>query len=199
MITTRRVLLFFLLSTTGIISDAQETRRTQIPIGIFLGNIEEGARIFTPVRLLPFEHPEAEGHQFPNALQLYSTEPALLIWLGRQAGYGLRATLMRYPKEPSPARPYVGFSPPDTSVLHSANIVHRPAVDAELAGLRAVLFIDKKPVCFIVDTRNLSLKERGMTAPTTMGLDINRSDFVTALAKAARFVEGQRVGAVVFQ
>jgi hypothetical protein len=53
---------------------AQGPSRHTVPIGIFLGRIEEGARISTPVRLLPFDHHESDGHQFPNALRLYGTE-----------------------------------------------------------------------------------------------------------------------------
>ena len=52
------------------------------PVGLFIGAIEEGARIFTPIRLLPFDHPEAQGHQFPNALALHRSEFDLLVALG---------------------------------------------------------------------------------------------------------------------
>lgn len=122
------------------LSCAQESTKSRVPIGIFLGKIEEGARIFTPVRLLPFDHPESEGHQFPNALQLYGTELNALLWLGHQAGYELRATLMRYPQEPSAIWPYNQFLQPDTSDLRSTPCTKRPATDSPLKGLRAVLF-----------------------------------------------------------
>ncbi len=180
------------------IARAQDSAKPYIPIGIFLGRVEEGARIFTPVRLLPFDHPESEGHQFPNALQLFGTELNVLLWLGDQAGYELRATLTRYPKEPSSIWPYSQFSPPDTSNLQSALCIRKLAADAPLKGLRAVLFIDRKPVCFIVDTRNLTLAERAMKRPTAMGLDISRSEFLNALDKARVFLDARASGAVIF-
>ncbi len=170
-----------------------------IPVGIFLGRVEEGARIFTPIRLLPFQHPEAEGHQFPNALQLFGTEFETILWLGNQAGYQLRSTLQRYPKEPSPEWPYREFSQvPDTSTLRSSICIRRPKSDAPLKGLRAVLFVNREPLCFIVDTRYLTLAERGMTRPSSMGLDINRSDFLAALNKATIFLSGNDTASVIF-
>ena len=178
---------------------AQEPAKPYVPIGIFLGRIEEGARIFTPVRLLPLDHPEAEGHQFPNALQLYGTELDVLLWLGHQAGYEMRSTLMRYPKEPSPVWPYKMFSPPDTSILRSVQCIRRSTADSPLQGLRAILFVNQQPVCFIVDTRNLTLEQRGIKKPTSMGLDINRSEFLSAIGKAVMFVDGQSTAAVIFE
>lgn len=149
---------------------AQQPSKPLVPVGIFLGSIEEGARIFTPVRLLPFNHPEAEGHQFPNALQLYGPS-----WM------------------------YKEFSQPDTSHLRDLPCIKRPLADAPLRGLRAVLYVNKKPVCFIVDTRKMTLKARGMTRATSMGLDINRSDFLRALDEARRFVDPQSTAAVIFR
>jgi hypothetical protein len=197
-IRTKFVLTALFLSTASFPSFAQENAKPQLPIGIFLGRIEEGARIFTPVRLLPFDHPESQGHQFPNALQLYGTEFHLLLWLGHQAGYELRSTLMRYPKEPSPEWPYKMFLEPDTSILRTIPIIARPSSDSPLEGLRAVLFVNNQPVGFIVDTRNLTLQERGMKKPTAMGLDIDRAEFLSALAKAARVVGTGGSAAVVF-
>ena len=191
--------IVLLLLVGSFSSVAQESSRPQIPIGIFIGKIEEGARIFTPVRLLPFDHPESEGHQFPNALQLYGSELHLLLWLGHQAGYELRSTLMRYPKAPSPEWPYKMFAEPDTSILRVVPIIKRPSADSPLRGLRAVLFVNDQPVCFIVDTRNLTLEERGMKKPTTMGLDMDRAGFLSAVAKAARYVGGRASAAVVFE
>jgi hypothetical protein len=187
-----------LICVTLGVGIAQESSMPTVPIGLFFGRIEEGARIFTPVRLLPFEHPESEGHQFPNALQLYGTEFDVLLWLGHQAGYELRATLMRYPKQPSPSWPYKEFSPPDTSALRSARCVMRSSDDAPFKGLRAVLFVNREPTCFIVDTRNLTLEERGMTRASTMGLDMNRADFLRKLDKASAFVPAQSTAAVIF-
>ncbi|HEU5218992.1 MAG TPA: hypothetical protein VFU23_10045, partial [Gemmatimonadales bacterium] len=63
--------------------------RPQVPapkpyllIGLFFGQVEEGARVFTPARLLPLDHPEALGHQFPTLLQLHGSEFPALLWLG---------------------------------------------------------------------------------------------------------------------
>jgi hypothetical protein len=76
------------------------------PVGLFIGAIEEGARIFTPVRLLPFEHSESLGHDFPTVLQLHGPEFALLLWLGERAGYRLWPTLEHYPAQPAADWPY---------------------------------------------------------------------------------------------
>ena len=195
-----RLISFVVLTNLIInISPGQHKRKPYIPFGIFFGRIEEGARIFTPIRLLPFQHPESEGHQFPNALQLFGTEFETILWLGHQAGYELRSTLQRYPKEPSTEWPYTEFSQlPDTSTLRSTVCIRRSGGEAPLKGLRAVLFVDRIPICFIVDTRNLTLEERGMTRPSSMGLDINRSDFLGALNKAVVFLVGKDTASVIF-
>jgi hypothetical protein len=196
---SRLISLVFLTIGAIFISPGQHKGKPFIPVGIFLARVEEGARIFTPVRLLPFQHPESEGHQFPNALQLFGTEFEDILWLGRQAGYELRLTLQRYPREPSPEWPYPEFSQlPDTATLRSIIPIRRSMADAPLKGLRAVLFVNREPVCFIVDTRNLTLAERGMTRSTSMGLDINRSDFLAAVSKAADFLSGQDTASVIF-
>ena len=191
---------FYIISllSTATIAAGQDSAKPYLPIGIFLGRIEEGARIFTPVRLLPFDHPEAEHHQFPNALQIYGTELNVLLWLGHKAGYELWATITRYPQEPSPNWPYAGFSPPDTAHLDQTPCVNRPAADAPFRGLRAVLFVNRQPVCFMVDTRNLTLAERGMAKPTTMGLDMTRAEFLQGVARAAMYVEPRSSAAVIF-
>lgn len=179
---------------------ARQQPKPLLQAGLFLGRIEEGARIFTPTRLLPFTHPESEGHQFPNSLQLFGTEFQDFLWLGRQAGYQLWATLERYPAEPSPKWPYPEFSQlPDSSALRNMPCVRRPKTDAPLPGLRAVVFAGGEPACFIVDTRNLTLAERGMARATAMGLDITRADFLAALGKALRFLDGAASGTVIFE
>ena len=100
------VLLIGCLAGSGI---GRAEGRPFLPVGVFIAPIEEGARIFTPVRLLPFDHPEALGHEFPNALQLHGTEFDTLVLLGSHAGLGLAATLQRYPRQPDAAWPYPGF------------------------------------------------------------------------------------------
>lgn len=170
-----------------------------LPVGLFFGQIEEGARIFTPVRFLPFEHPEALGHDFPTVLQSYGSEYEALLWLGDQAGLRLRATLQRYPREPSPTWPYSEFHPPpDTTDLRGIPVSHRPHNEALLPGLRAVLYQDGEPILFIVDTRGLSLEARGMRLPTTMGLDLNRSEFLDTLERGASLEPANGLVAIVF-
>ncbi|MDX1392836.1 MAG: hypothetical protein R3195_00525 [Gemmatimonadota bacterium] len=160
----------------------QESTGEHLTIGLFIASIEEGARVFTPVRLLPFEHPEAEGHEFPNALALHRSEYELLVALGRHSGLGLAATLQRYPGPPTEDWPYDDFIPPvppeeDETVVRLN--------DPPLPGLRAALLVDGDPRAFIVDTRGLTLDERDMARPTTMGLDITRAELLAALAEVA--------------
>ncbi len=179
-------------------SAAQSSGR-YLPVGLFIASIEEGARIFTPVRLLPFDHPEALGHQFPTVLQLHAGEYELLVLLGRQAGYGLSATLQRYPAQPDSSWPYAGFQKPPADSFRAAVVVHRSVSDSPLPGLRAVALHDRVPLAFIVDTRSLSLAQRGMKQATTMGLDITRAQFLAALDSAATEVPSIGSAIVVFR
>lgn len=179
---------------------AQSLPVSYLPIGLFFGRIEEGARIFTPARLLPQDHPEALGHEFPTLLRLHGTEFEALLWLGRQAGLQLWATLQRYPREPAPDWPFRDYlPPPDTTLLRGVPVRKEPSDDAPLPGLRAVLFHDRRLVLFIVDTRSLTLAERGMTVPTTMGLDLTRAQFLEAVGRAAGLAPAAGLGAVVFE
>lgn len=160
--------------------------RHYVPVGLFFGAIEEGARIFTPVRLLPFDNPESMHHDFPTVLQLHATEFPLLVWLGDRVGFKLWPTLERYPTLPSTDWPYPQFrAPPDTAALEHARVTRRSASHAPLPGLRAVVFDGTELVAFIVDTRGISLAARRMTRATSMGLEINRADFLHALHSAA--------------
>lgn len=170
-----------------------------VPVGLFFGQVEEGARIFTPARLLPKDHPESLGHDFPTVLQLHGSEFAALLWLGNQIGMHLWPTLQRYPTEPSPTWPYPAFAqPPDTAQLRVTPVVHRSRAEAPLPGLRAALFGNRNPILFIVDTRGLSLAERGMKQPTTMGLDLTRAEFLAALGRASAGAPAVGLGAVIF-
>jgi hypothetical protein len=157
-----------------------------VTVGLFIASIEEGARIFTPVRLLPFEHPEALGHEFPTVLQFHGGEDRLLEALGRQAGLLLRATLQRYPKEPDDAWPYGPFLRPPLERFTSPSAERRPAQAAPLPGLRAVAYVDRSPVAFIVDTRGMSLAARHMDRPTSSGLDVTRAQLQAALDASAK-------------
>lgn len=180
------------LSLLGCASTAQRItpadERDFVPIGLFIGSIEEGARIFTPVRLLPFDHPESLGHEFPNALQLYGGEYGALVWLGEQVGMRLVATLGRYPMAPSDDWQYHEFREIPIDILKGVETVH--VTHSVIPGLRAVAFIDGVPVCFLVDTRGLTLEERGMDRPTAMGLDLTRSEFLSGLRSLG---EGSRL------
>jgi hypothetical protein len=160
--------------------------RSFVTVGLFIASIEEGARIFTPVRLLPFDHAEASNHQFPTVLQFHGGEDRLLITLGRQAGLLLGTTLQRYPTEPDTAWPYHPFQRPPAAAFESASARHSSAADAPLPGLRAVAYLDGFPLAFIVDTRGLSLAARGMQRATSSGLDVTRAQLQAALAAGAR-------------
>jgi hypothetical protein len=162
--------------------------RQFVPVGLFIASIEEGARIFTPVRLLPLMHPEALGHQFPTALQLHRGEYQLLLAIGQHAGLRLAATLQRYPTEPDTLWPYAPFAAPPVGSFDGVVPTVRPASKAPLPGLRAIAYVDRAPIAFIVDTRNLTLADRGMEHATTMGLDITRAQLLTALAAASESV-----------
>jgi hypothetical protein len=158
-----------------------------LTVGLFIGAIEEGARIFTPVRLLPRAHPEAMGHDFPTVLQFHRGEVPLLTILGQRAGLLLATTLQRYPQEPDTAWPYAGFRPPPVDRYDRAAVITAGAREAPLPGLRAVAYLDGSPLAFIVDTRRLTLAERGMHRATSAGLDVSRDELLDALrAGAAR-------------
>ncbi|MDH3270135.1 MAG: hypothetical protein OEN56_02310 [Gemmatimonadota bacterium] len=170
------------------------------PVGLFIGKIEEGARIFTPARLLPLEHPEALGHDYPTVQQLQGTEFEALLWLGAHAGYQLGTTLQRYPREPSPTWSYREFRPPPDSVeLGAVPVIRQPRGASGLPGLRAALYDGADLVLFIVDTRDLSLADRGMERSTAMGLDLSRAAFLTALDAVAKRAGGTGLRAIVFE
>lgn len=189
-----------LLTMGSVVSRSQAPAgKPYLPIGLFFGQIEEGARVFTPARLLPFDHPESLGHEFPTLQQLHGSEFRALLWLGNQAGLRLWATLQRYPTEPSPTWPYPDFAPPpDTAQLRTVPVVHRPRADAPLPGLRAVLYGNRGPILFIVDTRGLTLAARGMRTPTTMGLDLTRAQFLEAVGRGGAVAPAVGLGAVIF-
>lgn len=187
------------LSAASLARGQASSAPEHVTVGLFIGAIEEGARIFTPVRLLPFDHPEALGHQFPTVLQLHRDEDRLLVLLGQHAGLRLSATLQRYPTQPDTLWPYAPFSPPPLASLQSVTPITRAAADAPLPGLRAVAFLDRFPLAFIVDTRGLTLVERHMQQSTTMGLDVTRAEFISALGDAARAVPGVGPAILVFR
>jgi len=190
------VALLIALSTAR----AQTTSSPEyLTTGLFIAAIEEGARIFTPARLLPFDHPESLGHQFPTVQQFHRDEDRLLILLGQHAGLRLSATLQRYPTQPDTLWPYAPFASPPVPILHSATPITRAAAESPLPGLRAVAFLDRFPLAFIVDTRGITLAERHMQQSTTMGLDITRAQFIDALTSAAQAVPAKGPAILVYQ
>ena len=167
--------------------------------GLFIGSLEEGARIFSPTRLLPFGHPESLGHQFPTVLQFHRDEDSVLLVIGRAAGFRLEATLERYPTQPDSLWPYAPFEPPPLAAIRAAPVITRAAAEAPVPGLRAVAFADRFPVAFIVDTRGMSLAARHMTRATTMGLDMSRADLLRGLSAAAQLAPERGAAILVFR
>lgn len=166
--------------------------------GLFIGAIEEGARIFTPVRLVPFGHPEGLNHQFPTVQQLHGGEDQVLLTIGQAAGLRLAATLQRYPTQPDSLWPYAPYQPPPVAAIRAAPVTTVAYQRSPLPGLRAVAFVDRFPVSFIVDTRGLSLAARHMPQATTMGLDVTRAEFLNALSAAGALVPAHGAAILVF-
>lgn len=189
----------FALLCASSLGAQSATADSYVTTGLFIGAIEEGARIFTPTRLLPFEHPEAVGHQFPTALQLHGGEDALLVLLAAHVGLRLKATLQRYPTEPDTLWPYAPLRPPPVGRFGELSPTIRSKSLAPLPGLRAVAFLDRFPLAFVVDTRGLSLAERHMRQPTTMGLDLTRAEFLDALATASQAAPAHGAAIVIYQ
>lgn len=194
---------FLLLIAILLISPSQGVSATVdakpfVTFGIFIGRIEEGARIFTPARLLPFEHPESLNHEFPNALQLHEREYEMLVLVGEKIGLKLGTTLQRYPQQPSPKWHYPEFAMPPLEDVKSARVKRLSARRSPIAGLRAVVFRDRFPLCFIVDTRHLTLKQRNMNRATSMGLDMSRSQFLAGLASASAFIPEKDTWILIF-
>ena len=185
-----RIAVLLLLGTGSLAPQDTPPSSRFLPVGLFIGSIEEGARIFTPARLLPLEHPEAGGHEFPTVLQLHQGEYPLLVLLGRHAGLLL---------EPDTTWPYRTFSPPPVARFERVTPTVRPAAQAPLPGLRAVTFLDGAPVAFIVDTRHLTLAQWHLDRPTAIGLDVSRADFLAALTRAGREVSGAGAAVIVYQ
>ena len=74
----------------------------------------------------------------------------------------------------------------------SAWTEERAPQDPKLVGLRGLLVVDGKPLVFIVDTRALTLRQRGMDRPTSMGLDLTRAQLLELLS--ASVPEGSAAG-----
>lgn len=191
-----------LLSSTTRALLAQAVSGSQAPqyltAGIFLGRIELGERIFGPVRLLPFDHPESLGHEYPNQGALHTAEVEVLDYLGTLVGLQLRTTLLRYPAPPTDAWPYREWSPLPVEAIRGARVVIA-GVPASLPSLRAVAFRDRFPLAFLLDSRNLTLAQRGMQRATSMGLDLTREQFLAQLTRLAEQVPSEGTVVIVFK
>jgi hypothetical protein len=181
------VIGFNLLLCTARSATGQEPKLF-LTFGIFIGSIEEGARIFTPTRLLPFAHEEALGHEFPTTLVHHVSEFETLLILGEHIGLKLWPTLQRYPREPIGEWRYPDFAPPPSDQIRTAQVIRVGPECSTIPGLRVVAYRDRQALSFIVDTRGLSLAERHMERATAMGLDMSRAQFLDGLGKVARAV-----------
>ncbi len=195
---------FFLFSMISIlilsyVSGLSTPQKPYLAFGIFIGKIEEGARIFTPARLLPLEHPEAFGHDFPTVLRFHQKEYEILLFLGEKVGLKLKATLQRYPRQPVAEWEYPNFKIPPAEEIKSAEIKRLDPAKSPIPGLRVVAFQDGGPICFIVDTRDLTLKARGMKRSTAMGLDVTRQQFLEGLNEINSWFPAYDSLVVIFQ
>jgi hypothetical protein len=195
-----------LLTATAATSLAQEKRRDTrdssgeyATVGLFFGSIEEGARIFTPTRLLPLNHPEAGGHQFPTVLQFHGGEDRLLVILGKEAGLKLGVTLQRYPVEPDTLWPFAPFQRPPVGEFETLSALHRTTKTSPLPGLRAVAYWNGFPLAFIIDTRGMTLAERHMDRGTSSGLDVTRAQVQEALSSAGKGGPAKGAWMVVYE
>ena len=193
-----RVLLI-VLGLSFLSHAAAAQHKPVVPVGLFIGKIEEGARIFTPVRLLPFEHPDSQAHEFPNALALHQSEYEALVWLGEQVGLKLATTLQRYPAPPEAQWWYEDFEAVPTEQITDAVIHRLSATVSPIPGLKAVVFYEGQAICFLVDTRSLTLTERGMDRATAMGLDMTRAQFLSGLEAVGSTLPAERTTVVVLE
>lgn len=196
--------LFVIATIAGIVAcrssrtEAHHNPQNVVPFGIVLNSVENGARIYCPIRLLPLSHPESQGHDFPNPPRWHTSEADALIVLGHRSGLGLAATVRRYPRPSTDDWPFTDFAPPEVESLELAPVVEVGCVCEVIPGLRAAAFKNRELICFLVDTRGWTLEERGMSRETTMGLDLNRAEFLDGIAQVARSAPENGVSVVVF-
>jgi hypothetical protein len=133
------------LAAGGLHAQSPPVTSRYVTTGLFIGPLEQGARIFSPTRLLPFGHPEALEHQFPTVQQFHRDEDSVLLVIGRAGGLGVAATLERYPTQPDSDWPYAPFQPPPLTAIRAAPVIRRDAPQAPVPGLRVVAFVDRFP------------------------------------------------------
>lgn len=168
------------------------------PFGVVLNAVERGARIYCPILLLPFEHPDSLGHEFPNPPRWHASEADTLVVLGERAGLGLGATVRRYPRPVGDDWPYPEFLPPSPERIAAAEVLSFARERAPIPGLRAVAFEDRTLIAFLIDTRGMTLEERGMTRATSMGLDLTRGELLAGMEEVAGWVPTTGCQVVVF-
>jgi hypothetical protein len=61
-----------------------------------------------------------------------------------------------------------------------------------------VAFQDGFPLAFILDSRRLTLQQRGMQRASAMGLDLTRAQFLAALDSVAQRINSRGTVVVVF-
>jgi len=178
-----KVLILFWLFIPSIAHSQTNQEHELIPIGFTLGDLTLGERIITFHRLLPFDHPETNGHQFPTATVYTQNEVEIFMQLGNLLGWNLYATLWRHPSTPVEEWMYPDYPELPKSKIKELDVV-RTNKEPTLKGLKAVCFLNNKPVVYIIDTRGISLAERGMSRPTAGGIDMTRAEFLTKLSES---------------
>lgn len=188
------VALGLALLTATIPSAAQpdSSSAAYLPVGVYLGDISEGARIITFIRLFPVGHPMAEEHTYPTASVLHRTEVELLIHMGRQLDFNLYATLNRFPDPPTGEWQWPEFEPPPVEVLTGGESGPFPD-EVAIPGLVALACLNRGPLAYLVDTRDLTLEERGMERATSSGLDMSRDIFEQELRRICGAGTGARL------
>ena len=188
--TFRKLTFISFVCTLPLISNSQPRKNPDfIPIGIYLGDLTLGERVITFTRFLPFSHPETKGHDYPTATLFTKSEVEIFMHLGEQLGWNLYATLWRHPATPVDQWMYPEF--PELPVEKIKNL---PVVESDdsppLKGLKAVCFLNDQPVAFIMDTRGITLEERGMKRSTSSGVDMSREEFFSRLSLSQKEMTG---------
>jgi len=168
-----------------------------IPVGIYLGNIEEGARIITFVRLFPLGHPLADGHEFPTANVLHIGEVEIFLEMGKTLGWNLYATLHRFPDPPRRDWFYSDFEPPPN--IKSEGFIINKRQTVPLPGLRSITCHQKQPLAYIFDTRSLTLEERSMERPTSSGVEISRNRLDERLKFECERTDSRQLSIIKFE
>jgi len=177
--------IFFCCFSLNSLAQEQEADHF-LPIGFSLGNIEIGERIITFHRLFPLDHPESKGHVFPTATQYSRSEFEVFMHLGSLLGWNLYATLNRHPTFPSEEWQYPDFTEPPFERIKELEVIEQK--DPVLPGLKAICFINRHLIAYILDTRNVSLEDRKLPRAVAGGYDLTREEFIGKLDHEIRRV-----------